>query len=195
MRTSSPPLLPLFRSRSLAEILAYLFINVDDRGASLSAIAKELGVPVSTVQREVERLERAGILRSERWGRLRLVRPDPESPYFEDLRSLLLKAFGPKAVLKRTLATVTGVDEAFIFGSWARTYLDGSGPAPADIDVLVVGEANPDDVYAACSEAAETLGREVNPTIVSRETWRCAESGFIRTVRARPLVELELPGR
>jgi predicted nucleotidyltransferase len=47
------------------------------------------------------------------------------------------------------LATIDGVAEAYIYGSWAARYHGEPGSIPADVDVLVVGTAaldDPDDV-------------------------------------------------
>ena len=189
MQTASPSLLPIFRSRSLARILAHLFLHEDER-FSLSALARRLGIAPSTVHREIDQLERAGIVASERWGNLRLVRANPESPYFRDLQLLLLTAFGPLPVLGELLREIAEIKHAYIFGSWASRYLDQAGPPAADIDVLIVGDPDPEQVDAACAEAGERLGREVNAMMVSDKSWREGSTGFIRTVRSRPLVEI-----
>jgi predicted nucleotidyltransferase len=182
MRTSPPHLLPLFRSSGQARLLAQLFALPGGEGLTLAALGRAAGLASSRVHREVESLEAAGLLRSERVGTARLVRPNVESPYYPELRSLLLKAFGPATVLEPLLGEVPGVEEAFLFGSWASRYLGEPGSAPGDIDLLVVGDVDPGDVYRACRRAEDTLGRPVNPTILSRQEWT-DRGGFVRAVR------------
>ncbi|HEU4753772.1 MAG TPA: nucleotidyltransferase domain-containing protein, partial [Armatimonadota bacterium] len=143
-----------------------------------------------TVQRELARLERAGLLRSRRIGRARLVRADEGSPYHRELRALLEKAFGPEAALRELLSDVNGIEEAWIFGSWARRYLGEEGAPPGDIDLLVVGAPRPDDLYRACRRAEARLGLPVNPSVVSPAEWESTESGFVRAVREEPRVPL-----
>jgi hypothetical protein len=48
---------------------------------------------------------------------------------------LLLKAFGAAALVGPALAEVPGVEQAFLFGSWAARHLGEAGPEPADLDV------------------------------------------------------------
>jgi predicted nucleotidyltransferase len=183
MRTSPPHLLPLFRSAGQAKLLTLLFALPGGEGMTLAALGRAAGLAPSSVHREVEGLESAGLVTSERVGTARLVRPNVESPYYPELRSLLLKAFGPAAVLEPLLRELAGVEEAALFGSWASRYLGEPGSAPGDIDLLVVGDVNPADVYRACRRAEDVLGRPVNPTILSRHEWTERESGFVRAVR------------
>ena len=67
-------------------------------------------------------LLKAGLLAGRRVGRLHFVKPNEASPYFPELAVLLLKVFGPRSVLAERLADLDGVEEAYLFGSWARRY-------------------------------------------------------------------------
>jgi DNA-binding transcriptional ArsR family regulator len=194
MQKKSPPILPIFRSRSVALILAYLF-NRDERAdpVSVSELARRVDVAPSTAQRDISALEEAGIVTSEYLGNTRLIQINPHSPYEGDLRSLFTKAFGPARILAELLA-LPGVVEAAIFGSWAARYHGEPGVQPGDIDVAIAvdGTASTDAIYDACTRASSRLGREVNPTILSEEEWQHGGSGFLRTIRRRPLVPLDL---
>jgi predicted nucleotidyltransferase len=194
MRTSAPLLLPIFRSELQGRLLALLYAQ-PDVGQSITALAGKLGSHVATVQREVARLEEAGILASERIGQTRIVRPNLTSPYADDLSSLVIKAFGPAHVLGALLSGVAGVERAYLFGSWASRYRGLGGPAPADIDVLVVGKPDRDAVDRLGLVAQEQLGREVNISIRSLETWERSDDGFLQSVRAGDLVPIDLDAR
>jgi predicted nucleotidyltransferase len=139
----------------------------------------------------VNTLERAGLVASERIGNTRLVYANDQSPFFEDLRSLLLKAFGPTTLLASLLRRVPRIESAFIYGSWARQYEGLDVAPPRDVDVLVVGEPNPNAVYAAARRAEDELDLEVNPLIVSIEEWE-QPRGIVRRVKEGPLVPLLL---
>jgi predicted nucleotidyltransferase len=78
-----------------------------------------------------------------------------------------------------------------VYGSWARQYEGGDVPPPRDLDVLVVGEPNPNAVYAAARRAEEELDLEVNPLIVSVDEWE-QPRGIVKRVKAGPLVALPL---
>jgi DNA-binding transcriptional ArsR family regulator len=98
MRTEAPPLLPLFRSEGQGRLLARVYLAAD-RPEPIASLARELDLDAGGLTREADRLERAGLVRSERVGRQRLLRPNTESPYYDDLHGLLLTAFGPATVI------------------------------------------------------------------------------------------------
>jgi predicted nucleotidyltransferase len=152
-------------------------------------LARQVGTNPATVQREVDRLEGAGLLTSNRIGRARIVRPDPDSPIYPELRSLLAKAFGPAPLLERELARLQGVHKAYIFGSWARRFHGEPGPLPRDVDLLVIGPADPDKVYSAAQAVEERLGVEINPVVVGESDWD-HPLGLLARVKDEPVVEL-----
>jgi predicted nucleotidyltransferase len=191
MRTTAPQLLPLFRSHGQGRLLARIYLH---EPATLATLARDLDLDDGGVKREADRLERAGLIRSERVGRSRILRPNDASPYYRDLYGLLLKAFGPAAIIAPELDRIEGVERAFLFGSWAARYHDEVGDDPADIDVMVIGRPSQLALAKTETELSESLGREVNIVDVSPEAWASSDSGFLREVRARPVVELDLGG-
>jgi predicted nucleotidyltransferase len=160
-------------------------------------IADRAGVPYSTVQREIARLEESGLVRAMTVGRTRVIEPNQLSPYFNELHSLVLKSYGPATVLGDVLRTHRGVRDAYIFGSWAARYSGEPGPDPQDIDVAVIvtPEAERDAIDDDLASAAERLGRFVNPVLVDENDWDLSATPFIQTLRGRPLVELSLTHR
>jgi biotin operon repressor/predicted nucleotidyltransferase len=163
-----------------------------DRPAPLAEIANDLGLDRAGVKREADRLEEAGLVVSDRVGRQRLLRPNTNSPYYDDLLGLLTTAFGPAAVIGPAFRDVPGIERGFLFGSWAARYEGEPGAAPDDVDVLLVGSPDRGEVYRVALALTSVLGREVNPTIVSSERWDASEEGFIRDVKSSPLVLLDL---
>jgi predicted nucleotidyltransferase len=121
---------------------------------------------------------------------MKLVSANTGSPYFADLQALLLKAAGPAVLLSEALAEVRGIGEAYVFGSWARRYRGESGPSPADVDVVVIGDSDPEAVEAVCMEVGRRLGLEVNAIVLSEGEWEARASGFLRQLREGPLVQV-----
>ena len=113
-----------------------------------------------------------------------------DTPIIRPLTDLLVVTYGPLPVLTELLADVGGIAQAFIYGSWAARYRGEPGPVPIDVDVLVVGDADPDELDYAAAQAERVLRREVNVRRVRPEVWSAGEDPFLRTVRERPLVEL-----
>jgi predicted nucleotidyltransferase len=190
MKVPAPAILPLMRSRTQGDILAWIFLH-PDQPHSIADIAHHVAASEVTVLREVNRLADAGLIQETRQGRSRLVTPNPANPATSPLTELLAVTFGPVPILREALSEVPGIEEAYVYGSWAQRYSGTPGPSPADIDVLVVGNPDEDDLYRLADRAAKRLGREVNIRRVRPERWHSENpSGFLQTVRSRPLVTL-----
>lgn len=186
-------LLPILRSPLLGELLAWIYLHPDD-ACSLTDLAKRLNTSQSTVSREADRLAAAGLIREERRGNLRLLHANLDGPLARPLTDLLTLTYGPAAVLGDLLATVRGIDEAYIYGSWAARYTGEPGPLPRDVDVLIVGGADDDDLFEVARSAEQILGREVNVHRVAAKLWTAPGGDpFLASVRSRPLVSIKLP--
>lgn len=188
----TPSLLPIFRSQQQAELLA-LILGDPTTEHSLAGLAAQTRIPYASVHREVERAVASGLVTSRLVGRTRLIRADTASPYFDGLADVLVKAFGVPWVLSDALAGVRRIEAAYVYGSWAAKFAGEVGHrAVGDIDLLLLGEPDRDDVYAAASSAEQRLGRAVQVTIRSAE-WLTQGSGtFHATVTGRPMVPLSL---
>lgn len=193
MRTTTEPLLPILRSRLQGRLLAQVLLFGDrERGQTVAELARALGAHVATVHREVDRLAAAGILETERVGRTRLVRPGTDPPYMPELEGLILKTFGPLQLLRQLLAPVEGIHDAYIFGSWAERYEGILGPAPRDLDLLVVGKPDREEVFSVAADLEARTGILVDVHIRSEAAWERGQEGLVRTIRGGPYVALGL---
>jgi predicted nucleotidyltransferase len=153
-------------------------------------------VPYPSVHREIERAEQAGLVTTWKVGNTRLVQADNSSPYYAGLADVLTKAFGVPAVIAKVLQPVTGISDAYIYGSWAARHAGQPGQRPVgDIDVLVLGIPDRDELFGALSEAEKRLGRPIQATIRDTDWLKSGSGSFHDTVTSRPLFKLPLlPG-
>lgn len=193
MRKAAPPLLAILRTPLQGELLAWVYLRTWDAGTSISELARLLDHPVPTVHREVTRLVEAGLLEEKVSGRMRFIlKPHDNERIVRPLTELLAATYGPLPVLSELLEDVGGVDQAYLYGSWAARYDGEPGPVPNDVDVLVVGDlpaARLDDI----AESAESrLGRRVDIRRVRPSRWRAPEGDvFLTTVQGRPMISLK----
>lgn len=193
MRTPASPLLPLLRSRAQGDLLALLYLH-PDRDYSLTEAASLIGVSVKTVHTEASRLVESGLVTDSRRGNVRLLRAASDTPVARPLTDLLAVTYGPLPVLTDLLADVHGADEAVIYGSWAARYHGEVGPVPNDVDVLVVGTTDRDDLEDVARAAQDRLRRPVSIRRVSPAAWAdpSPQDPFLTSVRQRPLVPIPL---
>ena len=188
-------MLPLLRSRVQGDLLALLYLH-PDRDYSLTEAAALIGASVKSVHTEASRLITAGFVRDSRRGNVHLIRAVTDSPVSRPLTDLLAVTYGPLPVLNDLLADVEGITHAFIYGSWAARYLGEPGPVPGDVDVLVVGTADPDDLDEIARAAQHRLGRPVDIRRIRPAAWAAPDPAdpFLASVRERPLLQLRVPG-
>lgn len=186
-------LLPLFRSQTQALVLARLLLGPGEE--SITDLATAVGAYKNAVKHEVDRLEAARLVSSRLVGRSRLVSISAAEPVRSILLDLVLHTYGPVHVLGEELARVEGIDAIHIYGSWAARYARQPGPPPGDIDVLVVGHPDRDDLFEATGRAAARLGMEVNVHVATPAAWAAPKGAFLESVKAHPLVEVPLADR
>ncbi len=185
MQTSASPLLPIFRSRLQGDLLARV-LGEPGRRFTVTDLARVVDADVSTVTRELTRLVGAGLLVEEKVGRTRVVQANNASPFFSDLASLVVKAFGPARLAAGELLPLRGVARVVVYGSWAARAAGEAGPAPRDLDVLVVGSPSRIAVHRVADELSERLGIPVQVAFATPEEWDAAKVGVLAEIQARP---------
>lgn len=184
-------LAPIFRSNGQAAILAEILLTGET--VSLPELIRRIGLTRTTVHREVTRLAEAGILLIKTVGREWQISANAENPVVEHIRAILAITFGPGPMLTGALEQIEGVEAAAIFGSYAARASGVAGPPPADIDVLVLGTPDIREVYAACRDIEDQVGRPVNATVMSTGEWQDAvdsEAAFAVDVLSHPTLAL-----
>jgi DNA-binding transcriptional ArsR family regulator len=191
-RSPTPSLLPILRSQQQGEILA-LLLGDPDRELSLTEISHRTGAPHPSVYREVQRAEKAGLVTTRKVGNTRLIRADTSSPYYAGLAEVLTRAFGVPAVLAEALHGVSGIDMAYIYGSWAARHAGQPGQRPVgDIDILILGTPERDQLYEAVGAAEQQLGRPVQATVRDADWLKSGTGSFHENVSSRPMLKLAL---
>ena len=174
----------IFASPTLVDVLC-IFLTHPERDYYQRELVALSGSRLSQVQRDLRRLERAGLVSASRRGNRVYYRVASGHPAFADLQRVFVKTVAVADVLRGALEPLRGdVDVAFIYGSMAG----GSELAASDVDVFVVGDAPVRSVVASLSDAEERLGREVNATV-------CPPADLLRRIAGRePFVSQVLRG-
>lgn len=174
-------LLPRTRQGILATTLMQ-----PERAWYASELARRMGVPSSSLQRELKDLTEAGILKTHRQGRMAYYQANTDSPIFANLRGLLLKTAGLVDVLADKLKPLAAkIRIAFVHGSIAS----GSEKNDSDIDMVVIGAVSPAELSLPLRHARELLSREINPTVYTPAEFskkRTAKDHFLARVLDKP---------
>jgi predicted nucleotidyltransferase len=123
-------------SPAQAAVLSELF-GQTQRMFHVQELMRLTGLGSASLQREVNRLLEAGLLREQRTGNLRHLQANEQSPLFAEVRSIVEKTLGLPVALRQALMLVADrMQTAILFGSHAK----GQAHAQSDIDVMIVSD-------------------------------------------------------
>jgi predicted nucleotidyltransferase len=168
------------RSKARQHLLAYYFTNPTAR-LHLRDLAQRLHIDPSNLSKEFARLEREGLFRSEVNGRQKYFRLNREYSLFDEVRKIVTKTIGAVPLISHSLRKINGIDEAYLYGSFARSQQD----AASDIDVLIIGNPNDEVLAQAVRKLERTLGREINYTVLTPKEFksrRARKDAFLENV-------------
>ena len=150
-------------TKTQQRVLGLLFGN-PERSYYTNEIVRFAEAGIGTVQRELQRLESAGLITSRKIGNQKHYQANRAAAIFEELHGIVIKTVGLADVLRKAIQPLQErVDLAFIFGSVAQ----GKERITSDVDVMVIGDASFEDVVQALYSTREALRREVNPVVMS----------------------------
>lgn len=140
-----------------------LLLMRPEQSFHLREVGRLTGVPSGPAHRELKRMERAGLVSTNRAGNQVRYQANKASPIFEELAGIMRKTSGMADVLREALALLADrIQVAFVFGSVAK----GEESPRSDVDLMVVGKVSFEDVVQAVYGVHERLRREVNPVVM-----------------------------
>jgi predicted nucleotidyltransferase len=162
-------------------VLRVLYGQVED-SFYLRQLARETGVTLGAVQRELRQLVEAGLVTRKAVGHQTFYRANQTSPVFQEMRSLIAKTVGVHDVLVEALRPLQPkISIAFVYGSTARS----RESRESDVDLMIVGRVHFADVIEHLAPAQKALNREINPTVYSTKEFLTKLRGnFLKTVLA-----------
>jgi predicted nucleotidyltransferase len=168
------------RSKARQQLLAYYFTNPTARH-HLRDLAERLSIDPSNLSKELGRLERDGLFRSEVIGRQKYFQLNREYPLFGEVRKIVARTIGAAPLIAQSLKRIEGIDEAYLYGSFASNQQDTA----SDIDVLMIGFPREEVLAEAVRRLEQQLGREINYTVLTPKEFgarRARKDAFLENV-------------
>jgi predicted nucleotidyltransferase len=158
-------LIHLLFPKTRASILAATLMH-PEKWWYLADLSRHIGVPSSSLQRELDSLVEGGVLLRRREGKQVYFKPDTDCPLMPDLQGLMTKTIGLVDVLRDALSPFEdSIQVAFVYGSLARS----EELSESDVDLMIVGDVKLADLSPKLQNAENRLGRQVNPMLYSQE--------------------------
>jgi predicted nucleotidyltransferase len=157
----------LFSSRVRIRLLTIFILHPDEQH-HIRALETEVDAQYSAVWKELKNLELIGLLESELSAGRKLYRLNTEFPLIVELRGILLKTVGVGDLIQQFLNQVGGIEESFIFGSFA----EGEPNAESDLDLMIIGQVDLSELSPMIVQMENRLGREVNYIVYTSNEWQ-----------------------
>jgi len=160
-------LFSITKSKLREELLALYFTNPNKK-YYLRELERILNFSVGNIRRELIKLESTGLFLSENKGNLLYYYLNQSYPLFKELKSIIFKTSGVPRMLHNVLEEFDDIDQAFIYGSFAK----GEEREDSDIDLLIIGEVNEDKLIEEIGKLERKLQREINYAIYEKEDFK-----------------------
>ena len=153
---------PLITSKTRLKLLLRFFLNQNLSGY-LQGLSKELDENTNSIRVELNRLEEAGLLRSELQGRRKLYQVNVAHPLTSDITSIVRKVAGIDALVDKVVDNLPGLSQVWICGALAR------GIQGDSIDCVLIGtDLNSKYIAGLSARVKELTGKKVNTQVLEQ---------------------------
>ena len=147
--------------------LLKLFLTNPDRSFYVRETAKLTNESLNAVRRELGYLEKAGLLRSLTQGNLKYYSVVKDFPFYSELKKIIYGTIALGDYLGKFMIASKEIELAFIYGSVASN----QETAKSDIDLLVVGDIDEDELHRTIMAVENDIGRQVNYTLMGHDEY------------------------
>jgi predicted nucleotidyltransferase len=124
-------------------------------------IERRSGFSIGTIQQELKKLLRLGLLKACKDGNRVYYEANREHPLYPDIRSMVSKTSGLADVIREAVRKAHHIKLVFVFGSIARH----EEKDKSDVDLVVIGDLGLRQLTSLLSGVSQQIGREINPYI------------------------------
>lgn len=180
-------LFKIIKSKTRENILK-LYFSDPQKKYYLRQLEKILEIPVGNIRRELLSLHNFGLFKKEPAGNQVYYYLNQEAALYNDLKNIVFKTIGIEGELKKALKKIPCIEEAFVFGSFAKDKSNSS----SDVDLMIIGRPNDDLLVKKISRLESTFNREINYHLIDREEWnkKLKTDSFIKAINKGPIIKI-----
>ncbi len=178
----------LFISKVRVKMLQLFMLNPTQM-FHVREIVRQVDEEINAVRRELQRMEKGGMVRSEWRANRRYYEFKKEYLFYPELLAMMNKISGLGGEIIQNRAKLGKVKFAFISGGFAR----GKNPGPKDVELLIVGTIVLPELSALVKTEEVKRGREINYTVMAEDEYKyrvTRRDPFILDVLERPRIML-----
>ena len=159
----------LITSKTRIKLLLKFFSN-SNSSSYLRSLAAEFGESSNAVRVELNKLSKAGYLKSSENGRTVEFKANVDHPLFPELKSIVHKYLGLDKIVDKVIKKLGKVYLAFITGDYAI------GKDTGIIDLVLVGEIDQENLRRLVKKAEALIKRKLRTLVLSRSEYKKLKS-------------------
>ncbi len=153
-------MLKLTKNQSL--ILSVLFAN-PDKSFYFRELGRMLNKQPGVFQRDINKLEESGILKSSYQGTSRFFALNKSHYLYKEIKNIIVKTTGLEIILAKALKSIPRIQRAFIYGSFANKTFDNF----SDLDLIIIGQPEQKLLDNVFKHLEQRFNREINYLLYS----------------------------
>jgi DNA-binding transcriptional ArsR family regulator len=152
----------LISSKTRIKLLMKFFIN-SKTTSYLRGLQQEFGESSNAIRVELNRLEEAGMLRSETVGNKKMFRANDQHPLFGEIHNILLKQIGIDRVVEQVIERLGNVERVYLIGDFSK------GIDSTIIDLLIIGSIDRAYLLGLVEKAEKVVNRKIRYLLYEAE--------------------------
>ena len=157
----------IITSKVRIQLLELFFSDVTEM-YHIRGVVREIKAEINAVRRELERLEKAGLLKKEPRGNRIYYWLRSDYQYFGDMLSMVAKTTGLGSEIVRNKKKLGSISFVMFSGKFARRI---DRDKEDEVDILIVGEVVLPELAGIVRVEESKRNHEINYTVMSREEY------------------------
>lgn len=176
------------RGRLTQTLLRFLFLH-EEESFYINQLAKTLHLDRGNLVKKIKEIESLGLIQSQFHGNQKHCKLNKKCPLYNEYQSIVRKTLGVDKELAPLLKKISGIQTAWIYGSYASQKMD----AFSDLDLLIVGTHSTIDLYEKLALFEKKYGRSVNSVSFAPQEFdkkMKKKDSFLKDVFKKPVVKI-----
>ena len=152
----------LISSKTRIKLLVKFFLN-SNTTAYLRSLESQFGESTNAIRLELNRFEKAGMLRSFTAGNKKLFQANTEHPLYNEVHSIVMKYIGIDKVIENIIERLGDVQAVHLAGQFAQ------GIDSDIIDLILVGDINQEYLMHLIQKAESMVKRRIRYLVYADE--------------------------
>lgn len=152
----------LISNKTRIKLLLKFFLNQRNR-SYLRGLEQEFGESSNAIRIELNRLEGAGMLRSEATGNKKYFQANTRHPLFNEIQSIVKKYVGIDQIIENVVMRLGNVQEVYLTGTFAK------GLNSQIIDIALVGKIEVKYLTDLIAKSEQLIDRKIRYIIYRPE--------------------------